>query len=171
YLIGVSMKSREVYQDCIHAKEYLEKAIEEGDYTQAKILWFSCVTLLRAIGHVLDKVDKHKYDVEFERELSQRFSKWKSVPIFRDFIDEERNQILKEYKSSVEVNSTKKVFALVTSDGRRLVTSTGQSLTGVSTLRELVKAKGAYTGASPITVLENAIQWWDTELLNLESFT
>ncbi|WP_063659667.1 hypothetical protein [Aliivibrio fischeri] len=159
------MKSREVYDDCCYARDELEKAIEEGNYQKAKILWFSCLTLLRAIGHVLHKVDQPKYDDFFSTQLDEKYKFWiKHEPIFKDFIDKERNKIVKEYASSLDVEEIVKEKVLVTNSGLRIVTNSGQSILATTTLRSLVKARGHLAGKTPISVLNSALIWWNEQL-------
>ena len=64
--------------------------------------WITCVVLLRAIGHVLDKVDGER-DTNLRKTID---AWWKSVKeikpeplIFWGFIDQERNSILKKYQT------------------------------------------------------------------------
>lgn len=163
------MKSREVFNDCVLAKEDFVKAVDAKNYPQAKILWFSCVTLLRTIGHVLHKVDAPNIDVILQEELAAQFKFWKSSePIFRDFIEKERNNILKEYDVCVEVADIKEAVNLITSDGCQFVTSDGYSLQVTNTIEAFVKANGFCEGESPITTLNSALSWWDIKLKTFE---
>jgi hypothetical protein len=124
------MKSREVLNDCTAARDFFAKAVENGDYQQAKILWFSCVTLLRTVGHVLHKVDSVNFNVNLQNELKNKFASWKATEsIFKEFIDKERNLILKEYDVSVEVKESEGFSNLVLSDGSNLILSDGSQLT------------------------------------------
>ena len=145
------------------------KSVENGDYQQAKILWFSCVTLLRTVGHVLHKVDSMNFSVNLQNELKNQFKNWKSSEsIFNDFIDKERNLILKEYDVSVEVKESEGFSNLVLSDGSNLILSDGSQLTVKTTLKSLVKAKGHCEGETPLSILDEAIQWWDSHLADFE---
>ncbi|PKH03844.1 hypothetical protein CXF72_04035 [Psychromonas sp. MB-3u-54] len=163
------MKSREVFNDCVSAKDYFVKAVEAKDYQQAKILWFSCVTLLRTIGHVLHKVDAQNFDVTLQEELFVQFKVWKSSePIFKEFIEKERNNILKEYDICVEVSEVKESVNLITSDGFQLVSSDGYTLQATNTIEDFVKANGYCKGESPISILNSALNWWDIKLKKFE---
>jgi hypothetical protein len=57
--------------------------------------------MLRAIGHVLRNVDAKQREDNFRNALEDRFKLWKQDPIFINFIERERNNILKEYESSL----------------------------------------------------------------------
>ena len=72
--------------------------IERGDW---RVEWVAVVTLLRAVGHVLDKIDAaHSSSIRIAVDAAWRC--WKSTDethaIFRDFIDRERNNVLKNYR-------------------------------------------------------------------------
>jgi len=164
------MKSREVYSDCCYARDEFSLAIKSGDYKKAKVMWFSCLTLLRAIGHVLHKVDSKQYGKPFSDKLQDRFKSWKKdEEIYKDFIEKERNQILKEYSSSILVKQSTQQEVITTTDGEPITTSDGDLITAEITLQSLVKAHGHLAGETPLTVLNQAIDWWDKQLEFFES--
>ncbi|ELB7608842.1 TPA: hypothetical protein KD105_004585 [Vibrio parahaemolyticus] len=134
------------------------------------MVWYYSLSTLRAIGHVLHKVDAEKYSPEFSSQLNERYKRWKHEPIFKDFINEERNKILKEYDSTVEPQEVKKTKALATSSGLLLATRSGNILGATVTLRKFVKARGYRAGKSPVIVLSQALEWWDCELKEMEKF-
>jgi hypothetical protein len=159
------MKARDVLNDCILARDYFSIAVGNGDYQQAKILWFSCVTLLRAVGHVLHKVDSQKFTAALSNTLNAQFKQWKSEEaIFRDFIEKERNSIVKEYDLTVQVSEYQEPVTFMTSDGCRFITSDEHTLCLNMTLKELVKARGHGEGNTPLSVLDEAIEWWKSKL-------
>ena len=66
-----------------------------------RVLWVAGIALIRTVGHVLQKVDsKESSAVKTAVELI--YYQWKSEKlnntIFWDFIELERNQILKQYE-------------------------------------------------------------------------
>ncbi|WP_233010730.1 hypothetical protein [Rheinheimera faecalis] len=159
------MKARDVLNDCILARDYFSTAVGNGDYQQAKILWFSCVTLLRAVGHVLHKVDSQNFTAALRDTLNSQFKQWKTEDaIFRDFIEKERNIILKEYDLTIEVSESEEPVTFTTSDGYQFITSDGRELCVNMTLMELVKARGHGEGNTPLSVLDEAIEWWKSKL-------
>ena len=93
-------KARLVLQDAMYVREKLET---ETGKIEWRLYWILAVVLLRAVGHVLYKVDGAANPKV--RELSQSMHKsWKTDPehsIFRDFIEHERNNILKEYETAM----------------------------------------------------------------------
>lgn len=50
----MTVTARKVLRDCELAYEFLDVAEDEKRF---RIFWVSCVSLLRAVGHVLYKVD------------------------------------------------------------------------------------------------------------------
>lgn len=60
------------------------------------------LAMLRSVGHVLDKVDA---DTPARKKwLNESWSRWKREPIFRDFINFERNRLLKEFRGGIEAS-------------------------------------------------------------------
>lgn len=58
------------------------------------------LAMLRSVGHVLAKVDADT--PARKRWLDERWSLWKREPIFREFIDFERNRLLKEFRGGID---------------------------------------------------------------------
>ena len=92
------MKSREMLEDAQYALNLMDT---EEDVRKIRILWVASITLVRGIGHVLDKVDacqdtalRTKVD-DWWRDLQRQ--KEEHPHIFWDFIDPQRNKTLKEY--------------------------------------------------------------------------
>lgn len=89
--------AREVLDDCRLALAMLE---EETDLARWRVHWAAAIALVRAVGHVLDKVDGE--DPLTKRLAAAAFKRWKGPApeheIFREFIERERNSILKEYR-------------------------------------------------------------------------
>jgi len=99
-----AVSARKVLRDAYFARNELTAAIKDGSTQRTRLAWITCITLLRAVGHVLDKVDadrstyvKQASDLQFSKTKADRFANL----IFWEFIEAERNQIIKEYKSSI----------------------------------------------------------------------
>ncbi|PKQ06148.1 MAG: hypothetical protein CVT72_07490 [Alphaproteobacteria bacterium HGW-Alphaproteobacteria-11] len=93
--------ARQVLEDCAVALQLLE---EEQDLQRWRILWAGAVSLLRAVGSVLKKVDARD-DPLLTSVADKHHNEWKKEAaehqIFREFIENERNNILKEYKFGI----------------------------------------------------------------------
>jgi len=80
----------------------------DEDHPEWRIYWFSGVVVLRSIGHVLHRVDsqvsaRHRLIIDkFWTDInSSKDENW----IFFDFIDRERNNILKEFSFGAQLPS------------------------------------------------------------------
>ena len=67
--------------------------------------WIAGIYLLRTTEHVLDKVEKKKSHLH-KKVISQKWKDWKTYQpenwIFWEFIEEDRNNILKEFQLGFE---------------------------------------------------------------------
>jgi hypothetical protein len=117
-----------------------------------RIDWVATVALLRAVGHVLHKVDGSASEVA-RTAIAAAWQRWESDPadaIFRDFIDQERNTVLKEY----ELGSAAPAY-LQTEDGGRILLEDGS---------------GAILLEQPsLEPVREALQWWEEQLDLLEA--
>lgn len=90
------LKSWHMLQDCITALEMLRNAVDDPDGgKRVPVLWIASVTMLRAVGHVLQKVDAAS-NPEVKRLLKEAWPHWQSDPVFRE-LEGYRNKTLKEY--------------------------------------------------------------------------
>ena len=163
------MKAREVYWDCIYARDCLEAALTERRLKDAKVMWFAALAMLRAIGHVLESVDAKNLGEDFKRLSDRKYREWnESHPIFYGFIKKERDSILKEYDSSLGEETLREESPLELSDGSLFVLSSGDVLGVTTEFSTLTKQRGELAGESPAEVLTRALEWWDQELTLLE---
>jgi len=155
--------AREVLEDCRVALTLLE---EETDLRRWRIHWAAAVSLIRAVGHVLDKVDGR--DPVRKAISKEFFQRWKEDPeheIFPKFIEHERNNLLKEYAS--DVNPMEKVPILLQ---RKLVPLGGGAPIDIADVVDLGEniyrplLDGPWEGIDCREVLEEAIRWWECEL-------
>ena len=89
------IRSRRVLADCELA---LEKFSLHPFASEFRLILVNCFALLRAIGHVA-KNEAEDYGI-----VCQNQNVWNQIKdddLFIHFIDEFRNNVLKEYKSSV----------------------------------------------------------------------
>lgn len=98
-----AVAARRVLRDCHHAAKEFRDA---SSPLERRLRWFTALILLRAVGHVLDKVDGQRASYLHDAVIQR----WKAVQIgsraddiFHDFIERERNLLLKEYRSDERV--------------------------------------------------------------------
>ena len=112
----MTARARNVLEDCRTALRLLE---DEKDLQRWRIHWVAALALIRAVGHVLGKVDGA--DPATAALAKAAYKKWKSdAPeheIFREFIERERNFILKEYEFNL--HPLQEVHVLVQAQVRR----------------------------------------------------
>lgn len=157
--------ARRVLADCEAALEMLE---EERDEQRWRVLWIGAMALLRAVGHVLLKVDgetpRHRVliDAAYRRWTDGR----SEHSVFRHFIEEERNNILKEYRLNV-VDSGKVGVVIVAGDPDvGCVTEETPFVLDENLFRPVTGEFGV--GEDARDVYREAVAWWDTELSRLE---
>ena len=154
--IDMELTSRLVLSDLSTALEMLE--VEE-DMQKFRVMWIASVSLCRSVGQVLDKVDAKRsptLGALIKRQWQEIKSKKSENVIFHEFIEKERNLILKEY----EVGFISGKF-LVT-DNMSFIEELDEGL--YSPIEE-----GFYAGEDCRDVLREAISWWDEKLSELES--
>lgn len=149
------MKARSVLEDCKHALNLLQ---EEQHPDTFRILWVAGIALARAVGHVLQKVDGEQSEA-MKLAIASAYSSWKSDragnAIFWDFIEQERNQVLKQYE-------------VVFFAGPVNVVASGE----IHTLGEHLFCPitdGKFAGEDCRDLLEQAIEWWEWQLNDIES--
>ena len=151
-------KARLVLQDAMFVREKLEN---ELGHIEWRLYWVLAVVLLRAVGHVLDKVDGNN-DSKVKREANALHKSWRSGDenaIFRDFIERERNSILKEYESEITEGPVPIMAHLQQHDGFDVVR---QFLLEENIYRPM--GAGAFEGEDGRTLLDEAIAWWARQL-------
>lgn len=162
--------ARQVLEDCEVALQLLE---EEQNLQRWRILWAGAVSLLRAVGSVLDKVDARD-DAVLKAVSNKHYREWKrETPehqIFREFINNERNNILKEYKFGIHpLEDVEVVVQLKHSppDG-----SDPQYLGQVFSLDENIyrpMLDNAWEGDDARDVYQEAIGWWHKQLDTIDN--
>jgi hypothetical protein len=154
--------AREVLADCRKAHELLESDTNESDF---RIHLVAAVALVRAVGHVLHKVDGAS-NPEIKLVVERTFKSWKvdraSNEIFWSFIEEERNNILKQYTFNY----------LPESVGVLVVDSATDDLLYEDFLDDLLfkpLIDGPFSGEDIRDMLEQAIRWWEAQLTAIDN--
>ena len=167
----VTSKAREVLNDCRVALSLLE---DETDVQRWRVHWAAAVALIRAVGHVLEKVDGD--DPLIKHAASAAFRQWKGTDpahrIFRDFVERERNNLLKEYRSDVhpqaEIALAIEVIAQPMADGALVKVP---DVAGILDNIYRPYLDGPWAGNDARDVLSEAISWWDEQLSLIEQQT
>lgn len=152
----MTIRAREVLADC---EQLLEAITTDMSASLWRPRWAGLISLLRAVGHVLDKVDgknspttRSVIDLEW-----QRLNDSKPDPaIFWRFIDDERNNVLKLYEIGSAVNIT------VRPGAANLCLSTEEthsSMSGSTTVEPFMRSE-SFKGQDPLTLCREAIQFW-----------
>jgi hypothetical protein len=106
------------------------------------------------VGHALRKVDAAR-NPELKPIVEQRYTAWKADPerarIFFEFIEQERNLILKEYEVRIEFSPM-------------ITTSEATHAWRVGSNIFCPVASGYYAAQDVRDVLREAVAWWDAEL-------
>ena len=148
--------ARKVLNDCKYAHELLELEENEGKF---RLLWVSCSSLLRAVGHVLDKVDA-KSNADLKITINDWWQKLRTDksqhPIFFEFIVLERNNILKEYE-----------IGMFSGEVNVLISATGESFTLTETAF-CPMSYGAFKGKDCRDIALEAIEWWEAQINAIE---
>ncbi len=124
--------------------------------------------LLRAVGHVLDNVDGQR-DPKLRRAINAWWIDLKSKRpeplIFWSFIDEERNSIVKEYKTRAGQGVT------VQLSGIEINLRTGEQSSDEPkpAIYHYVINGGPFAGREQREVLAEAIAWWEAQLQGIEA--
>ncbi len=149
-----ALRARDVLDDCKHALGRLELESQPETF---RVLWVAAAALARAVGHVLKNVDA-KADPAVEKAVAEAWDRWQTDKgrnaIFWEFIEKERNQVLKQYELGFFSGPVDVVAA-----GQQFIV--GEHLF-------CPIAAGAYEGEDCRDVLQEAIAWWDKQLGRIE---
>lgn len=156
--------ARLVLQDCKFA---ITRHTDNLQGEAFRVSWLSIVTLLRAVGHVLDKVDAQR-STAMERAIKEKWKELQSSrpepPIFWDFIEGARNRFLKNYEHGI---SRWMMFPSVDGNFKIIFDMANSSgMLGASS----VEARGSrlvstqFVGKNEKQVAWMAHDWWKTYL-------
>src|ERR1044072_2597686 len=101
----MALRARIVLADCETALADLNAGVTANQPMRTR--WVALVTLLRAVGHVLQKADRPESDQETQKRIDDAWDQLcrETRPhIFHDFIEAERNDTLKQYEIGAAPN-------------------------------------------------------------------
>lgn len=160
--------ARSVLADCEIALEMLES---EEDMPRWRVKWAGAVALLRAVGHVLRNVDRK--EPALCSRIDNQYERWKSNrevnAIFWNFIEKERNNILKQYRFNLHPLEEVEVAVMMTV--RDVETGDTKEVAEVFPLGDNIYRPiidGFREGDDARDVYREALDWWDTQLAYLE---
>lgn len=153
-------KARMVLEDCTHAHALLE---DEANPNTFRVLWVAGIALARAVGHVLHKVDANENQI-VRNAVSEAFNSWKihkeENAIFWHFIEDERNQVLKQYKVGFDPGPVKLI-------AERDKVPIGVYKVGDNIFCPIIE--GPFSGEDCRDILKEAIDWWERQLSLIEN--
>ena len=171
----MTLRSELVLHDCYYAIDKYNPADQGEDF---RLKWWTIVSLLRAVGHVLYHVDRNISD-KHRKIIDQEFECLKSTKpkpeIYWLFIETERNNFLKEYKHGV----TQQFISSHVDEGIKKTITVGftdlQSFRVApaypnSTRQESFINDGPYKGRNEIEVAKLAANWWYAYLSNIKIY-
>ena len=154
------MKVYEVLTDTKKALAMLESDLCD-DMDNFRIIYIAALSLLRAAGHVLHKVDCDGNPI-LKKAVADHWNRLKahseSNQIFFEFIEKERNHVLKEYEIGFDDTDWEVVYP----DGDDYSTYN---------LGELYRPlkDGAFDGADCRNLINEGIAWWEEQLAEIVS--
>ena len=143
-----------------------------GDRALYRRRWIAVVTLLRAVGHVLEKVDGGRSGIH--RDVIAEWWDRPKPPIFADFIKNIRDLTVKQYRTGLFniMDPKDSPMSLIADDASAMADSFSVSgldpLTGRGFL-EFVFRDGPFAGLPVNEVIDDAIEWWSQYLDEIEA--
>lgn len=119
-----TLKAWEPFWDCVSILFHFQNSdIVDGDeeLPEWRLHWVSGLALLRTVGHVLAKVDA-RVSPDHAETVNNMWAKLKadrqSSAIFWDFIEEERNNLLKTYSFGAKLSLGEDGYFIEFADGQ-----------------------------------------------------
>ena len=158
--------ARTVLEDCRTALATIHD-VQGSDW---RWRWVAVVALLRSVGLVLYGTDREQGDDVWKQVIDKAWSQSKP-PIFRDFIEEDRNNIIHEYR--FRAGQSVRVFASAVTARFGIGTVPDASPDPVPPPRSpeygYPITEGPYKGRDQHDVATEAIAWWEQYLDAIEA--
>lgn len=122
--------------------------------------YFSIVTQLRSVGHILHKTDCSEEPLKSQ--LSSLWERWKSDDVFIDFIERTRNYLLKESDEGLRLRGDPNVHISISADPGKPGGATTWVHVEPSHLLDV-------EGRPVMPLLRRSITFWDRCLREVES--
>ncbi|MFL7905269.1 hypothetical protein ACJ41P_29350 [Azospirillum argentinense] len=102
-----TLKAWGPFWDCVDILFEFQNSDADEEHTEWRLLWVAGIALLRTIGHVLAKVDGAASSAH-KQAVDHAWARWKADTtanaIFWDFIEKERNNLLKTYEFGAKIS-------------------------------------------------------------------
>jgi hypothetical protein len=155
----MKLMAQRVLEDC---ELSLDDFLAAGVSLNWRARWVGLVALLRAVGHVFTKVDIDQRNLSLKSVADQVWARHKVKPIFKDFIEQERNNTLKAYEINPVVNTD-------VLQGATFVTDPRGSNAGAQPEYKVFLQSGIYQNRNVEGVCREAIEFWRTFLNDFEA--
>ena len=144
---------------------------EEEDGLRWTVLWAGAMAVLRTVGHVLRSVDGASPAVPDRIEAANL--RWKAErlhnAVFWEFIEQERNNVLKEYRLNLEDSAEVAVVVVEDAATSRSASMTEETPFAVDENMFRPVKDGFAAGADARDVYRDAVAWWNAELSRIET--
>lgn len=148
-----ALAARRALRDAYRAKHELSAALSSNDLAIIRLRWITATTILRSVGYALRNIDASRSS-DLKCAIDTAWNRWKANAfqhlIFHEFIEKERNNILKEYRASIFPSTSAKEK---TEDAPKIYSS-------------LLVGDRSY---SPLEAVDASIRWWEAELSHIEA--
>ena len=148
-----ALAARRALRDAYRAKNEFSAALSSKNLATIRLRWITAITILRAVGHTLVNIDASRSSA-LHSAIDSAWNRWKSDSfqnlIFHEFIEKERNTILKEYRTSLFASPSQQ-------------SKFSNNAEHYSTV--LVGDRAYY----PLEALNVSLEWWETELDRIEA--
>jgi hypothetical protein len=116
-----TLKAWGPFWDCVTILFEFQNSDVDEEHSEWRLHWVAGIALLRTIGHVLDKADA-TVSPRHRGEIDQLWEGWKSdrarSSIFWDFIEKERNSLLKTYAFGATLSHDDEGYFVKFEDGQ-----------------------------------------------------
>ena len=178
-------KAREVLEWCRHAHGKMKSNPTAADWV---LIWAGTIALLRAVGHALHKEDAAR-DARLSKEQGPWWQKLKHTKpdpaIFWDFIERDRNKLLKEAELTVGQGLHVAMHDAACASDTYSISIAGQEPSepaeqqspppsahpappSASLTYSYHMNSGPFAGQDPRDLVRDAIEWWEKQLSDIE---
>jgi hypothetical protein len=102
-----TLKAWKPFWDCVSILFEFQNSDVDEEHTEWRLFWVAGIALLRTIGHVLAKADAATSG-DHKQVVDRAWATWKATKsanaIFWDFIEKERNSLLKTYETGAKLS-------------------------------------------------------------------